>query len=119
MVNQRVWNRLFRQYGSDVVLSDGPGTAVSLRAMIHPLRYKNKMYLQGAYTDIGYVDPGFYLYIGPGEYALDELSRDAMVQMGKRSFVIDRAERVFYRGKSLYCWAVLRSMIEEESDETD
>lgn len=116
MVSQRVWKRLFRRHGAQVILQDRDGRRQAYWAIIHPLRYKNKMYLQGAYTDIGYVDPGFYLYIGPGDCPLDTLSRDATLTMGERSFVIDRAERVYYRGKSLYCWAVLRSMIQEDDD---
>lgn len=116
MVNQRVLGRLFERHGRLVSLKDGPGRPVAYHAIIQPLRYKNKMYLQGAYSDVGYVDPGFYLYLGPGEIALDEGSRDAVLTVGKRSFVIDRAERVFYRDRSLYCWAILRSVIEEESN---
>ena len=117
MISERVWNRLFRRHGAQVALRDGDDRPKVYWALIHPLRYKNKMYLQGAYSDIGYVDPGFYLYIGPGAYPLDTLSRNATLTMGERSFVIDRAERVLYRGKSVYCWAVLRSMIQEDANE--
>lgn len=84
MVNQRVLGRLFERHGRLVSLKDGPGRPVAYHAIIQPLRYKNKMYLQGAYSDVGYVDPGFYLYLGPGEMALDEGSRDAVLTVGKQ-----------------------------------
>lgn len=35
-----------------------------MRAFISPLRYKNKMYLYGVNTEIGYNSQGHYLYIG-------------------------------------------------------
>ena len=117
MVSRRIWNRHFRLHGHRVVLQEIASLPVTYWAIIQPLRYKNKMYLHGAYSDLGYVDPGFYLYIGPGEVALDTLSRDAVITMGERSFVIDRAERVYYGGQAVYCWAVLRSRFEEDADE--
>ena len=47
-----------------LVSKDGEELA-QMTAFISPLRYKNKMYLYGVNTEIGYNSQGHYLYIGP------------------------------------------------------
>ena len=56
---------LIERYGRSVSLSMEDGWhSPQFRALIQPLRYKNKMYLEGVHTPIGIHDPGYYLYIG-------------------------------------------------------
>lgn len=81
----------------------------SYKAFLQPLRYKNKMYLQGAYTGIGLSAQGYYLYIGPPEYDLNLAKSDGFITADNKKYQIDRCEYV-YRGSSpWYVWAVLRS----------
>ena len=53
-------------FGRRTALVSASGETISAHgAIISPLRYKNKMYLSGVYTDIGFNSEGHYLYIGP------------------------------------------------------
>ena len=46
---------------------DGEAFSPPYRAFIQPLRYKNKMYLDGKHSEIGYIDTSYYLYLGPAD----------------------------------------------------
>ena len=46
-------NGVFQKYGRSVFLSDEGWNSPVFRAFLQPLRYKNKMYLECAYTEIG------------------------------------------------------------------
>ena len=66
---------LIERYGRSVSLSMEDGWhSPQFRALIQPLRYKNKMYLEGVHTPIGIHDPGYYLYIGPAAHDVTKLS---------------------------------------------
>ncbi len=106
---------MMERYGRTVSLSMPDGWhSPQFRAFIQPLRYKNKMYLEGSHTEIGLYDPGYYLYIGPAAHDLTRLAAGACVcAAGGEHYQIDRAERVFIGEKPLYIWAILRSTTQE------
>ena len=82
------------------------------KALIQPLRYKNKMYLDGIYTEIGFNSQGHYLYIGPPSPDLTLASDKGYLVADGVSYRIDRAERV-YNGESIfYIWAIIRTIVE-------
>ena len=57
-------NVCFEKFGSSVRLTDGAGWYSPVyKAFLQPLRYKNKMYLEGTYTPIGRDNTGLYLYL--------------------------------------------------------
>lgn len=84
------------------------------RALIEPLRYKNKMYLEGTHTPIGFNERGYYMYIGPASRGF-EAREDQYLESGGIRYQIDRAEDVFFRGQVAYRWAILRNMTEAEA----
>lgn len=106
---------MMERYGRSVSLSTPDGWHSPLyRAFIQPLRYKNKMYLEGSHTEIGLYSPGYYLYIGPAAHDLTRLEADASLHAaGGERYQIDRAEQVFIGEEPLYIWAILRSMTQE------
>ena len=88
------------------------GVATTAKAFISPLRYKNKMYLYGTNTQIGFNSQGYYFYIAPPGGDLTELSGNDYVLCGGVKYTVTRAERV-YKGDSVYyCWAVIREVVE-------
>lgn len=101
-------NRLINRYGKTVTLCDGENTNQECRALIQPLRYKNKMYLQGIHTPIGISHEGYYLYIGTSKNDLTALSDEAYVKTHDGSYKIDRAEKVWHGERVVYIWAILR-----------
>jgi len=53
---------VLRQYGRKTrLLSPGGAVIADYHAFTQPLRYKNKLYLYGVHTEIGYNSHGHYL----------------------------------------------------------
>lgn len=108
----------FDRFARTCSFENEQGEAVGeMRAFISPLRYKNKMYLYGINTDIGYNTEGYYLYIGPPSPDITA-AEGGYILCADEKYKIDRAEKV-YRGDSVfYIWAVIRKTVEtEESNE--
>lgn len=92
-------------------------TSTPFHCFLQPLRYKNKMYLYGVNTQIGYNAQGHYLYIGPPEHDLTCVSDETELVIGDVHYRIDRAEKVFCGESPYYIWAIVRTVVEEESEE--
>lgn len=106
---------VFRYYGRPVsfVSKDG-NEAAETKAFISPLRYKNKMYLYGVNTEIGYNSQGHYLYIGPPDPDLTAAEDGSYVCCMGEKYRIDRAEKVYNGEKPFYIWAIIRVMVETD-----
>ena len=103
---------MFEKYGQEVTLKTDDGWSSPIYgAFIQPLRYKNKMYLYGVNTEIGYNSQGYYLYIGPPEHDLT-VNEDALIIDGDIKYQIDRAEKIKFGEEVLYVWAVVRTVVE-------
>ena len=105
-------NSITEQFGRSVELHVENGTKKSCKAFIQPLRYKNKMYLDGIYTEIGFNSQGHYLYIGPPEPDLTLVSDNAYLSSDGMKYQIDRAERVYKADEVFYIWAIIRTIVE-------
>ncbi len=104
-----------RRYGCQVNLyRDGNTVSESYRAFVQPLRYKNKMYLEGTRTPIGYADQSHYLYVGPGSVDVTALPQEAVLTMGEGRFYFSHCEAVRLADETLYMWAILRTLVEED-----
>ena len=100
---------VFSKYGRPAEFVSKDGVIISsMRAFISPLRYKNKMYLYGVNTEIGYNSQGHYLYIGPPDPDLTVFSEGEYISCQGEKYRIDRAEKVFY------IWAIIRVIVETE-----
>lgn len=106
---------VFRSHGrpAEFVSKDG-GVLKNMNAFISPLRYKNKMYLYGVNTEIGYNSQGHYLYIGPPDPDLTAAGEGEYVQCMGEKYRIDRAEKVFKKDEPFYIWAIIRVIVETE-----
>ena len=90
-----VTKSLLKSYGRKVNLCRIDGTTQSFDALIQPLRYKNKMYLYGVNTEIGYNSQGHYLYIGPPDPDLTAAADGSYIYCLGEKYRIDRAEKVY------------------------
>ncbi len=105
----------FEPFGRTVALCGADGTEKSaFKALIQPLRYKNKMYLDGIYTEIGFNSQGHYLYLGPPEPDLCTLAAGEHLRADGVNYQIDRAEKVYQNDKVFYIWAIIRTITEVE-----
>lgn len=106
-------NPIFDSYGRTAAFSSKSGEKLAeMKAFISPLRYKNKMYLYGVNTEIGYNSQGHYLYIGPPEPDLTAAEEGAYVICGEEKYRIDRAEKVYKGDEVFYIWAIIRVIVE-------
>lgn len=104
--------QMMKRHGRAMNLSSPDGEASdTFFGFIQPLRYKNKMYLFGINTSIGYNSQGYYLYIGPPEHDLSKMPQDTRLHAGGVDYQIDRAEKVYQNGKVFYVWAVVRKIV--------
>lgn len=105
--------QIFDSYGRAASFSSKNGEKITgMKAFISPLRYKNKMYLYGVNTEIGYNSQGHYLYIGPPEPDLTAAEEGAYVTCGEEKYRIDRAEKVYKGDEVFYIWAIIRVIVE-------
>jgi len=105
--------RIMERFGRRVRLCLPDGwRSESFGAFLQPLRYKNKMYLGGVNTRIGFNREGYYLYLGPPEHDLTRLGRDMWIQCGEERYTVDRAEAVHFGDEASHIWAIIRSMVE-------
>lgn len=76
---------LFDRYATAASLMTADNaSAADMRAFISPLRYKNKMYLYGVNTEIGYNSQGHYLYIGPPDPRFDRSAAEFVYRRGRQ-----------------------------------
>ncbi len=106
---------IFRKYGRPTsFVSKNGETLKEMKAFISPLRYKNKMYLYGVNTEIGYNSQGHYLYIGPPDPDLTLSSDGEYISCLGEKYRIDRAEKVYKGEDVFYIWAIIRVIVETE-----
>lgn len=102
---------IMRKYGRKITLHlPNAAPSAPFFGFVQALRYKNKMYLYGVNTEIGYNSQGHYLYIGPPTHDLRDLPDDTFLQLADKRYQIDRAEGVYLAGKLLYIWAIIRTI---------
>ena len=106
---------MFDKYGQEIAFkgADGWRTPV-FGGFIQPLRYKNKMYLNGVNTVIGFNSQGHYLYIGPPDHDISQLGKEQWIEADSKKFTVDRSEKVYFNNRVVYIWAIIREIVEVE-----
>ncbi len=106
-VNNNIKNTLFDKYGVTVISSNGEDTA-EFSAFLQPLRYKNKIYLSGIPTELGYDGMNKYLLLAPPETDIKYLKESGYtLSFGSYTFSTDHCEPVYLGKKKLYYWAIV------------
>lgn len=101
--------KFINKFGRELKVCKENGDVVQqIKGMIQPLRYKNKMYLQGIPTDIGYNNSGNYLLIAPASFNSELTDVNGYLCDGKITYHIDRCEKIYFGDEVFYVWAVLR-----------
>lgn len=113
-------DKIFGKFARECIfLQSESASPVYMNAYISPLRYKNKMYLYGVNTQIGYNSEGYYLYVGPALPDITECENSGCIRCGNDRYRIDRAEKVYAGKDVLYIWAVIRKNVDPEDEEDD
>ncbi|MBR5452064.1 MAG: hypothetical protein IKV36_03605 [Clostridia bacterium] len=111
MKNSKTLALLIHKYGKDVTVQiDAEKT--NCRAIINPLRYKNKMYLDADMSDFGAIDRTRFLYIGPPEPNFTQKWDATTVVSQGQKYAVTRADMICVGDTPLYIWAVLGNVKE-------
>lgn len=109
---------MIEKYGQAAQLTDNQtGKAISYRAIVQPLRYKNKLYLRGTYTELGRNQQDYYLYIGPGDVDITGVdSNKKTLTVSGVSYVVDRMEKHYLADWLIYHWAIVHPTVNDVTE---
>ncbi len=115
MYNSKIIGDLIRRYGCNINVTNGDKSK-SYNAFIQPLRYKNKIYLDGTALSQGMYDGSHSLLIAPPELELNQPLDDYVIEcasMGRR-FCVRKFDIYYFNDRPIYVWAILGSYSETE-----
>ena len=99
--------RFFEKFGRSMTI-ESPTGMTTCKAFLQPLRYKNKMYLSGTLTEIGYDTLRKFVLICPIEVNVPAVDGvDTLLCFENDSFCVDHCEKVYFGDKALYYWAIV------------
>ncbi len=104
---------LFDKIGENATVKIGSAEK-TIKAVIQPMRYKNKLYLDMKWGSLGLKDTECFLYLGPAEADFTGRERQTFVKTNDRSYCVSRADRITIGGEIVYIWAVLTPNIKED-----
>ena len=105
----RYTEKYINKFGRNIKIYNSAGELVQeLNCLIQPLRYKNKLYLSGVPTELGYDGLNKYLLICPPEINIKDIDGiNCRLCLGDEAFGVDHYETVYRFGKAFYLWAII------------
>lgn len=115
MEARKCFDELFERLGTDIVLRLHSGD-FETKALIQPMRYKNKLYVEMRNTELGLNDTECFLYLGPAKYDFTGYEKKTAVftANGERAYNVSRADRITIGEETMYIWAVLTPRLKED-----
>ena len=110
MANKLIPHKLFDKYGVKMSYSvpSSPGQSRDFFAFLQPLRYKNKLYLSGVPTELGYDGLNKYLLICPPDIEIGNIDGiNYRLCFGDNAYGVDHYETVYRMNEPLYIWAII------------
>lgn len=103
---------VIKRYGTKCTVTTKNGSRISVKGFIQPLNYRNKASVGGSFQPDGYLDGGYYLFIGEPKYRADIMGYGSVIETDDQSYVVTRGEMYSHKGEYLYSRAVLRCVSE-------
>lgn len=66
------------------------------------------MYLEGTPTEIGLNESGYYLFLAPAGYSIEDAADNGYLTDGINEYHIDRYENIYVGDKIYFRWAIIR-----------
>ena len=108
MVNNKAPKALFEKMGVTLTIKKDNQILTSFKAFLQPLRYKNKIYLRGVATELGYDSLKKYLLISPSEIDLSDVDgTNCSLYFGDKHLSIDHMEAVYFGKNAFYNWSIV------------
>ena len=101
---------LFCKYGvkMNYVVTNSKHLSKEFYGFLQPLRYKNKLYLSGVPTELGYDGLNKYLLICPTDIDLSNIDGiNYRLCFGDNAYGVDHFETVYSQNKPVYIWAIV------------
>lgn len=107
MQDNHIYSKLFSGFG--VTFSFVKESSVTdFDCVFEPLRYKNKIYLSGIPTELGYNSMRKYLIMAPIEVPFEELDGiSSYLKFEGHKYRVDHYEKVYLKSEPLYYWAIV------------
>jgi hypothetical protein len=86
---------------------------LNVKALVQPMRYKNKLYLENERNELGFKDGECFLYLGPAEVDFAGHENAVVISTADRKYNVSRADRISLKGTVQYIWAVLTPRIKD------
>lgn len=100
--------RIMNRYGITASSFDSQGNKLAeKKCFLRPLRYKNKLYIEGTPTEIGTIDSGFFLFLAPPSMQIDKVGNTGYISQGTKKYHIERWEEITFGEDVFFIWAVL------------
>lgn len=97
---------ILEKYGKDATVTMD-AKSYAIHAIIQPLRYQNKMYLDYENYDLGLHDNTCLLFIGPAAPDFTGKIADTVIAANGQKYMIKRADLMFLGNDPLYIRAVI------------
>lgn len=108
MVTAKAAKALFENSGVTLKIVSSDGKEKSFRAFLQPLRYKNKIYLRGVATELGYDSLKKYLLLSPADVDLSVVdATENALYFGDIHLSIDHTEKVYFGKTPFYTWSIV------------
>ena len=108
MLNGKTPDALFKKMGVTLSIKNGTKTVNSFNAFLQPLRYKNKIYLRGVATELGYDSLKKYLLISPVSVDLSAVDgTNLALYFGEKHLSVDHTETVYFGKTPYYNWSIV------------
>ena len=108
MRNDKIPCSIFKKMGLTLLIKNGSQTVKEFYGLLQPLRYKNKIYLSGVATELGYDSLKKYLLLSPADADLSQVDGTTLaLYLGDMHLNIDHTEKVYFGGKPCYNWSIV------------
>lgn len=106
-----------RAVGNTVYLSLDDWTSMPFKAVVNHLWRKKTSAFTAQPTEIGQVNPQYYLYVGPADHDITALGRDVILLCEDGKYKFRRMDAVRKNNEVLYFTGVLERLEEAEYEE--
>ena len=110
VANKFIPHKLFGKYGVKMsyVVTSSKKEGFDFPAFLQPLRYKNKLYLSGVPTELGYDGLNKYLLICSPQIDIESIDGiNRRLCFRDKAFGVDHCETVYRMNEPLYIWAIV------------
>lgn len=110
VANKIISRELFRKYGVEMSyrVAASKKESFDFYAFLQPLRYKNKLYLSGVPTELGYDGLNKYLLICSPGIEINKIDGiNYRLCFGDNAYGVDHCETVYAQNEPLYLWAII------------